>query len=71
MSVAVVMVSCLLLSGAVLPCIQWFMVGVTIYNLIVKLNDMKEEMNYHVLIKRKVNLKITLWWIGVVVGQEA
>ena len=32
---------------------------------------MKEEMNYHVLIKRKVNLKITLWWIGVVVGQEA
>lgn len=32
---------------------------------------MKEEMNNHVLIKRKVNLKITLWWIGVVVGQEA
>ena len=32
---------------------------------------MKEEMNNHVLIKRKVNLNITLWWIGVVVGQEA
>lgn len=65
------MVSNLLLSGATVSNFSLLMGGVSVYNLIVKLNDMKEEIHNfnHEMVERKVNLKIILWWAGAFLGK--
>lgn len=66
------MVPCLLLSGEVVSSFSLLMGAVSMYNLIVKLNDMKEEIqktNYE-MVNSKVNLKIILWWAGAFLGKS-
>lgn len=66
------MVPCLLLSGEVVSVFSSLMGIVSMYNLIVKLNDMKGEIlnGNHVMMKSKVNLKIILWWAGAFLGKS-
>lgn len=67
-----VVVPCLLLSGEIVSVFPLLMGTVSMYNLIVKLNDMKGETlnDNHVMMKSKVNLKIILWWAGAFLGKS-
>ena len=66
------MVTCLLLSGEVVSDFSLLMGTVSMYNLTVKLNDMRENLQNenHVMMKSKVNLKIILWWAGTFLGKS-
>lgn len=66
MNVVLVMVSHLLLSGAVVPTYSLLLGFVSVYNLIVKLKDMREEIQKysHEMIGGKVNTNIVLWWVN-------
>lgn len=65
------MVSHLLLSGAFISPFTMWMGGISMYNLIVKLNDMREEIrNVHELANSNINLKIVLWWAGTFLGKR-
>ena len=61
------MVPYLLLSGEVVSNFQLLMGIISIYNLFVKLTDMREEMQ---IIKCKVNLKVIFWWAGAFLGKS-
>lgn len=67
-----VMVSHLLLSGAVVSTYSLLMGFVSIYGLIVKLKDMKEEIqkSSHEMAGCKVNTNIVLWWAGTFLGKR-
>ena len=72
MNVVLVMVSHLLLSGAVVSTYSLLMGFVSIYGLIVKLKDMKEEIqkSSHEMAGGKVNTNIVLWWAGTFLGKR-
>lgn len=66
------MVSCLLLSGASVPTYSLLMGSISVYSLIVKLKDMREEIQNgnHEMIRSKVNTNIVLWWAGTFLGKR-
>lgn len=72
MNVVLVMVSHLLLSGAVVSTYSLLMGFVSIYGLIVKLKDIKEEIqkSSHEMAGGKVNTNIVLWWAGTFLGKR-
>lgn len=67
-----VVVSHLLLSGAVVPAYSLLMELVSVYGLIVKLKEMREEIRKenHEMIASKVSTNIILWWAGTFLGKR-
>lgn len=72
MNVVLVVVSYLLLSGAIVPTYSLLMGFVSVYGLIVKLKDMREEIHIenHEMIESKVSMNIVLWWAGTFLGKR-
>lgn len=66
------MVPCLLLSGTVVDSFSLLMGSIDMFNFIVKLNDMRENLQFSFpKVKNSgMNLKIILWWAGVFLGKS-
>lgn len=66
------MVSYLLLSGAIVPTYSLLMGSISVYSLIVKLKDMRDEIQNvnHEKTDSKVNTNIVLWWAGTFLGKR-
>lgn len=72
MTVVLAMVPHLLLSGAVVPTYSLLMGLVSVYGLIVKLKDMREEIQKEnrEMTSCKVSTNIVLWWAGTFLGKR-
>lgn len=68
----VAMVPCLLLRGADVSVFSSLMGCISIFNLTVKLNDMKEniETERNVNSNGNINLKIAMLWIGTYLDKK-